>query len=217
MTTNVNPSTKINFNPLNLVAFAVVILLVGVLVAALRPLPLVFRVNGIPEVTQLLMSLILISLFLERTIEVFITIWRGPQAKQLDATVRTHQLHMMELSKPTSPVVDRAGDMAQTTQDLETANQAAVQHKSATRGWALWAGLALGLAISLAGVRTLNPLVTPDSYALLSVQQKNFFDLVDAVITAGLISGGSNGLHSILQVFIDMAEATSNRIKTPTP
>ena len=106
--------------------------------------------------------------------------------------------------------------MAQTAQDLEDASQAAVQQKSGTRGWALWAGLVMGLAISLAGMRTLNSLVTPDSYALLSVDQKNFFDLVDVLITAGLISGGSNGLHSILQVFIDMAEATSNRIKTPT-
>jgi hypothetical protein len=60
----------------------------------------------------------------------------------------------------------------------------------------------------------LNPLVTPESYALLTIWRKNFFDLVDVLITAGLIGGGSNGLHSILQVFIDMAENTSAKIKT---
>ncbi len=215
MTTNVGSPTKVNFNPLNLVVFGVLVVLGGVLVAVLRQLPLTFRDNGISQVTQLLLSLILVSLFLERTIEVFITIWRGPQARQLEANVRAHQVRMAALSKSNEP--DREISMAQTSQALDAANQAAVQHKSATRGWALWAGMGLGMAISLAGVRTLSSLVTPDSYALLSVQQKNFFDLVDVVITAGLIAGGSNGLHSILQVFMDLAESTSNKIKNPAP
>jgi hypothetical protein len=215
MNVSTSVKTKPVVNPLNLVAFAVVIVLGGVLVAALRPLPLVFKDNGIAQVTQLLLSLMLVSLFLERTIEVFITIWRGPQSRQLENDVRSRQVRMNQLSKSTS--VDREGDMAQMSQELEAASQASVQLKSSTRGWALWAGLALGIAISLAGVRTLNPLITPDSYALLSASQKNFFDLVDVLITAGLISGGSNGLHSILQVFIDLAENTSAKIKTPTP
>jgi hypothetical protein len=215
-TTTTTTTTRTSFNPLNLVAFGVVVVLGGVLVAVLRPLPLVFRDNGITQATQLLLSLILVSLFLERTIEVFITIWRGPRARQLEATVRSHQVRMATLSKYAA-APDRDNAMSQTSQDLESASQAAAQQKSATRGWALWAGFGLGLAISIAGVRTLNSLVTPDSYALLTISQKNFFDLVDVLITAGLICGGSNGLHSILQVFIDLAENTSAKIKTPTP
>ena len=204
-----------NISPLNLAAFVVVVVLGGVVVATLRPLALVFRDNGITQVTQLLLSLILVSLFIERTIEVFITAWRGPQSRMLESTMRTHQAHMAALSKSPETAAERETAMAQTSQDLESASQAAMQYKNTTRSWALWAGLMLGLAISLAGVRTLNSLVTPDSYAGLSVSQKNFFDLVDVVITAGLVAGGSNGLHSILQVFIDLAENTSNRIKTP--
>jgi len=207
---------KSTFNLLNLVAFGVVVVLGGVLVAVLRPLPLVFKDNGLTQVVQLLMSLVLVSLFLERTIEVFITIWRGPQAKQLEASVHTHQMRMAVLSKAAADP-ERQAEMVQTSQELDVATQAATQQKSGTRGWALWASLVLGLAISLAGVRTLNPLVTPDSYNLLTLSQKNFFDLVDVLITSGLIAGGSNGIHSILQVFIDLAEKTSNRIKSPTP
>jgi hypothetical protein len=206
---------KINFNPLNLVAFFVLIVLAGILVALARPMPVIFRANGISEVTQLLSSLILVSLFLERTIEVFITVWRGPQARLLQNTVRSHQLKLMELNKPGAAVMDREAKVAQTSADLETAKQEAVANKSITQRWALWASFALGLAISLVGVRTLNSLITPESYAALNLLQKNFFDLVDILITGGLIAGGSSGIHSILQVFIDMAEATSNRIKTP--
>jgi len=207
---------KAAVNPVNLIAFGLVVVLGGVLVALLRPLPLVFKDNGLTQVVQLLMSLVLVSLFLERTIEVFITIWRGPQAKQLEASVHTHQMRMAALSKVAADPVAMVA-MDQASQELDAVTQAATQQKSGTRGWALWASLALGLAISLVGVRTLNPLVTADSYNLLAQGQKNLFDLVDVLITAGLIAGGSNGIHAILQVFIDLAEKTSNRIKSPTP
>jgi hypothetical protein len=58
-------------------------------------------------------------------------------------------------------------------------------------------------------------LITPDSYGALAVMQKNLFDAGDILITGGLIAGGSDGIHKILQVFLDWADTTSNRIKTP--
>ena len=39
------------------------------------------------------------------------------------------------------------------------------------------------------------------------------FRLIDVVLTTGLLAGGSDGLHKIVQTITDFMEATSRRIK----
>ena len=74
----------------------------------------------------------------------------------------------------------------------------------------------MGLVISLVGIRTLITLVTPESYAALSVLQKNLFTMVDVLVTGGLIAGGSDGIHKILQTFLDLMDKTSRNINAGT-
>jgi len=206
---------KNNYTLLSVISLLVVIILVSVLLAVFKPVPVVLKPIVLAEVTQLLTSLILVALFLERAMEVFITVLRGPEAKLLEAELRGAQREKIALNKTPQGTPGLEEKMANNLVRESTCQKNFTQYKSVTQRYALWAGFIAGLAISLVGVRTLNTLITPESYAALGAQQKNFFDAFDILISGGLIAGGSDGLHKILQVFLDFIDLTSSRINTP--
>lgn len=59
--------------------------------AFLFPTSVTFRPFGVNEVTQLLTLLALVSLFLERALEVFINTWRGPREAELDNEIQNNE------------------------------------------------------------------------------------------------------------------------------
>lgn len=83
-------------------------------------------------------------------------------------------------------------------------------YKSDTRIIALWTSLLFGLLISAIGIRSIEPLVIMDSD---NPMQVIIFRCLDALLTGGLIAGGSEGIHKLIKVFTDFMEATSKQIK----
>lgn len=82
-------------NPL---VFLPIIVSVAILLpASLTPNLFSFKPFGWDEVGRLLTFLILIALFLERALEVFITTWRHPGQEQLDKSVQSCERKIAEL------------------------------------------------------------------------------------------------------------------------
>ena len=78
--------------------FLPIIVSVAILLpASLTPNLFSFKPFGWDEVSQLLTFLILIALFLERALEVFITTWRYPRQEQLDNSVQSCERKIAEL------------------------------------------------------------------------------------------------------------------------
>lgn len=94
--------------------------------------------------------------------------------------------------------------------DLNVKERQRAAYKADTRTIALWTSLLVGLLISAIGVRSIEPLVIIDSNNQI---QLVIFRSLDALLTGGLIAGGSEGIHQIIQVFINFMEATSQQIK----
>jgi hypothetical protein len=69
------------------------ILVVGIITlsAFLFPNSVTFRTFGFNEVSQLLTLLVLISLFLERALEVFINTWRLPRQEELENEIQNNE------------------------------------------------------------------------------------------------------------------------------
>jgi len=163
------------------------------------------------EVLQLLTALFLIALFLERALEVFLTTWRGPAAadKQLAVEIARRKVDAVK-GATTGLKDDQSKDpLAEAHEVLAVAERDRTSYRSVTQQYALWAGLTVGLLVSAAGIRTLQPLV--DSTKLPGDQR--FFHLMDAFLTGGLLAGGSEGIHKITQVFTNFMEATANKPK----
>jgi len=180
----------------------------------LTPEPVVFKDFGTTEVAQLLTSLLLVALFLERALEVFVTTWRGPGAAELDRQVRQcadQKAQLEQRPEAQREALQSARDAAMAA--LEHAEQEKSQYKSQTQRIALWSGLTLGLLISAAGLRTLQALVDPEALSRLPKTQVVVFHLVDVLLTGGLIAGGSEGIHKLTQVYSNFMEATAQRAK----
>jgi hypothetical protein len=168
----------------------------------LTPGSLTVKAFGPADVSRLLAFPLLVALFLERALEVFVNTWRDPQAEKLDLEVKDAQAKLA------------AASTAATISAVKTATQAQIDYRSDTRRIALWSALVMGLVVSAVGVRTLQTLVDTASLQSLGTYQRDAFLLLDVFLTGGLIAGGSEGIHKLTQVYSDFMDATSQKVKS---
>lgn len=94
--------------------------------------------------------------------------------------------------------------------ELNQKEKKRLAYKSDTRIIALWTSLLFGLLLSAIGIRLLEPLIIIN---FNNPVQVIVFRCLDSLLTGGVIAGGSEGIHKIVQVLIDFVEATSKQIK----
>jgi hypothetical protein len=177
-----------------------------------RPAALTFAQNTAEQIGRTLLSLALVALIFERALEVIIGSWRGPGAAELESELSALNDALEFLPKD---VALSAGDRADREKTLVEAKSDAlartVAYRCATKRLALHASFLLGLAVAVAGLRTVEPsIVFPEDVPAL---QAAALKMLDALLTGGVIAGGSEGIHKIMQVFTDFAQATSKRAK----
>jgi len=184
--------------------YVVILAAVGglVLVYWLNPVVIPFRNYSAADFTQQLTPLVLIALFIERSLEVFLTVWRGPKAAALQRDV--DEAAALPDSDPTK------------AKALHDATDALTEYKSVTQQIALPSALALGILISALGVRGLGSLA---NLAALTdhATQKYLFNVADVLLTGALVGGGSDFMHKVITTFTDLMDATSQKAKASTP
>lgn len=130
------------------------------------------------KIIGLIGSLFFISLLVERFLEIFVQDPKAKQKVQLQRNVRS-----------LAPL----GDIDQ----LLEAEAQLEQIKNERRRTLRVAGFAAGIVIALFGFRVLsNLLVEPIADPI----QNRFVTIMDMVLTAGLVSGGSGGIHNLVNV-----------------
>ena len=149
-----------------------------------------------------LTALFLISLFLERALEVFVSSWR-------DADCRTLE-HDIRYALATAKAAPDAAAAAEAERAVREKRHALHLYKAKTGRVAFICGLVAGAVIALAGARALGPLLVklPDS----GTPQALVVTVVDVVITAGLIGGGSDGIHKLVSVITDYLDAVRTKV-----
>ena len=111
---------------------------------------------------KLFLSLVVVAATKERAQEVYVTAWRGPGRTDLEAAL-----------KQAAPA------------DKEAAEQALASSRATTGRQIALVSLALGICVSLVGVRTLAPLFPRSNTSMF---------LIDVVLTGGLLAGGSKAV-----------------------
>ncbi|MDZ8051319.1 MAG: hypothetical protein RMX68_003600 [Aulosira sp. ZfuVER01] len=234
------------------ILFITIGFLVVTLTAWLSPQPLVLKSFGLDDMFQLLTLPFFISLLLERSLEVFITTWRGPTTEQLEVSIQQQNALIAEQRKFIAerqqsqiPVVEAnpikvnpsggttleqqliqdfsqdpidsfqqlqpyIDDLNNRIKDVYEKERKRLAYKADTRIIALWTSLLCGLLISAIGIRSIEPLIILDSNNSIQIV---IFRCLDALLTGGLIAGGSEGIHKFTQVFTDFLEATSRQTK----
>lgn len=184
-----------------------------------------------PEaVTSTLAVLLLVSLFIERLIEVVVSNARKEKRIPLENEVRAKQsdkkegeLRLEELRKnfeiaapenqdniaeQMNKVRNRLGSGLQSQGSLEAslnrAQDALQVYRGETRRLAMVTSIFLGLFAAFAGVRGLAPFVSEPLSELGSIAV--WFHSVDVILTAALLGGGSGGIHALTSAFGKMVK-----------
>jgi hypothetical protein len=151
-----------------------------------------FRSITRDSIIDLIVPLFVISLFLERAQEVFISAWRDVGKKRLQ---RERQ---------------RSRAKGTDSDEFVSADRAVVEYTYNTRRASFLAGLGAGIVISVAGIRVLHPLITLGTQ--VGPHQQVLFDLIDIFLTGGLIGGGSDGIHKVMSLVLDFLDVTRSRV-----
>ncbi|MHB1865534.1 MAG: hypothetical protein ACYCPS_05270 [Candidatus Saccharimonadales bacterium] len=167
----------------------------------LRSTSLAFAAFGPADVTKLLTPLVLTAAFIERAVEVLISPWRDPDANKLAQKVTTAKA----APEPDAPAfTQKLASVASAADDLSS-------YKGQTQRFAFLTSLTVGLIASLAGVRALTPFLKPDALNALNPAQHALFIGFDVVLTAALLAGGADGLHSVISAFTSFFDSTAQR------
>jgi hypothetical protein len=183
-------STGVVFKAVICAVAAMVAIAIGFSVGILERKPF-----DLAAVLRLLGTYGVLALVVERTLEVFISAWRGQVTGQLFSAVESawRRLeaapHSFGLQQAAAETVSALADYRGTTQRI-----------------ALHAGVVLGLLIAATGIRTLDLFVAmPADVAPLLL-----YTLLDLVLTAGMIGGGSDAVHKLMSAVTGFLDATRN-------
>ena len=168
----------------------VMFVIVGALFAILQwsTAPTALKFKGITGdlLQDLFLSLLLITAFKERAQEIYVIAWRAEGRAKREAAIERAQ------NKETK---------AEKEQELSV-------YRAETGRYVSLVSLCSGIFISLAGVRVLAPLVNTPTCGM----QQSWLFVVDVLLTAGLLAGGSKMIHEVMAVVSKYLNGTRERL-----
>ncbi len=178
----------------------------------LNPSSLEFQEGGVKNLPVIFGYLVLIALFVERAIEVFLSAWRSAGADELDREIKIRSNDISEFLKLHVDSQEAAGkdEYRALNEKLVSAETIRAQYRSDSRFISQWFGLGIGVVIAFVGVRVLDSVVDATS---LSGIQESIFMLVDITLTGAVIAGGSESVNKIMKLYNNFMESTARRTK----
>lgn len=151
---------------------------------------------------EIVTSLLVVSVFAERAVEAFLIPVRTPERQKIEQDIGRLKTAAAEGSPPDAELLKA---LKEKEYELDAYRLCTARH-------AYWTSFALGLAVSLAGVRALSGLVDAEKITGL---HSAFFNLVDIVITGGVIAGGSAAIDKMgrrISTTLQLTSATSSKM-----
>lgn len=155
------------------------------------------------DILRLLGSLGVVALLVERTIEVFIGVWRGKVTDRLFAAAESAKLALIAAPANVTlheTVAVKQGEL--------------IDYRAETRKVALRAAVVLGLVVAAAGFRTLETLVVPAAGSDLA---SGLFRILDLLMTAAMIGGGSEPIHRMIATVTTYLDSVSKAVRAGDP
>lgn len=169
--------------------------------------PIHFNSVSVSAIAELLATIFVVTLFMERAQEVILTTMRARGSEQLELTIRKYKRGIQRQKKidPEKVIEEHYYDQ------LEEARIDKMDYRAFTRVLALRLGLLFGLMISIAGVRSIGVLVDESVLGQLSSLQLRMFNVVDVLLTGGVMAGGSDGIHKMTELYRSYVEINVKR------
>ena len=176
-----------------LCGLAFVTLFTAAAVAYFNPGVVSFRPLNAAEFLQLMLPLVMVALFIERVLEVFLTSWRAESAGKLKQRASNARNKRLDTDAPSAEEEEQT------------------KHQSDTRRIAFVAGTTLGVIVAALGLRLLEMFVDPAMFETLPHLQQRLFRTTDVLMTGAVLGGGSDALHQLVLVFTNFFQSAAGR------
>ncbi|MFC1606374.1 hypothetical protein ACFL47_00265 [Candidatus Latescibacterota bacterium] len=179
-----------------------------------RPVSLKFGQNILKDLPTMFGYLVLISLFVERAIEVFLSAWRSAGADELDGELAYMRKKITDNVKTTDN--QHADDSADKTEierlkgELELLEIERTRYRADSRFISHWFGLGIGVLVAGVGVRVLSNIL---DISTLTGNQEGIFIIVDILLTGAVLAGGSEAINKIIKVYNSFMIASADKPK----
>jgi len=179
--------------------------ILAVIIFARLPLPW-NAINLTVDVSALagkLAPLAVAAAVIERAVEILISPWRDGTATKLSRAVDA-----VKAAAANPPTESDAAKLKDASDKLD-------DYRSQTQQYAFAVSLALSVLASMAGVRALGPFFDATSKTLpagfLTSPQYYFFTDVDMALSAALLAGGADGVHSVMTAITTFFDSTATK------
>jgi len=133
-----------------------------------------------------------VATLLERGTEVYVFLFRSTKRREMEIDLEC---------------LDAVEQKAEICEKQKVINR----YKSRTAQQATMIALIIGVLVAAAGVRSLEPHF---AYPYLEDSQLHYFRIADIIITAGLIAGGTEGIHRAAKVFYGFMDFLKSKTTT---
>jgi hypothetical protein len=158
------------------------------------------------DLSGLLAPLAFASAVIERAVEILVSPWRDAEASKLDKAVAAIK------ARPADPATS-----TQDAADLKAASDAIDEYRGETQRYAFAVSLTISVLVSIAGVRALGPFADVgrlNDVKITTQAQHLFFLCVDVALSAGLLAGGADGIHSLVNAATSFFDGAATKSST---
>lgn len=157
------------------------------------------------NIVSLFGYLLIISLFVERSIEMFLSALRSQDADDLDRKIDKLNTQIENSDGISKSKISELNEQLDILRDDRTA------YRAKSRFIALWIGLVIGIMVAMVGVRILGNIVDETS---LTDRSHGLFTLVDVLITGSVLAGGSDSINKVMKVYNNLMNRAANKAKS---
>ena len=157
----------------------------------------------VSNIASLLAPLVFAAAVIERAVEILVSPWRDAQASKLEGIVSAIKARSSDATTPT-----------QSAAELKAASDALDEYRGETQRYAFGVSLTLSILAAMVGVRALGPFLDSARFHATSHAQQIYFLSVDVALTAALLAGGADGIHSVVNAVTSFFDAASQKTKS---
>jgi hypothetical protein len=192
----------------------VMLLVVSVSAWYIQANALAFKPDPLTSLPSLFGYLILISLFVERVIEVILSSWRSGGADKLDRQINKLSQKIVNLNNREDLDPGEKAKLKEAEETLGKVRDERTEYSSASRFASIWIGVVVGVIVALAGVRILGNLL--DTSPLTDDIHKNLLIVVDVSLTGFVLAGGSEAINKIMKIYNSFTTKVAEKNKPDT-
>jgi hypothetical protein len=157
------------------------------------------------DLVGLLSPLVFAAAVVERAVEILVSPWRDAGADKLEKAIAAIK------TRPANPATAQ-----QDAADLKTASDTLDEYRGVTQQYAFAVSVTLSILVSIAGIRMFGSLLTAGKPAGTTTpvnSQYLFLAWVDVALSAALMAGGADGIHSVVNAFTSFFDSTADKTK----